>query len=221
MYGLDYMFRCYHTSSALQNLIPDFCAFQSRKSGAENATCNDRRFLRKALEVARRALVFSDAPFLYSPCHTAFAITAMVSRSITDEGKMGNDIQAFLVKAFPNKTKEELLSFTRSVHEIIDFLMNCSPMDLRPANGRAKEIVETRAEELRRVLGIAAKFRKTCPPSERQLKRMRYEPDFTPPSHQQNQARKYVKVTPMGRRGSYHSCESDETVAKQGEQWRV
>jgi len=126
---------------------------------------------------------------------------------------MGNDIQAFLVKVFPNKTKGEMLSFTRTVHEIIDYLMNCPRMDLRPAHGkRAIELATTRAEELRRVLGIATKFRKACPPTERQLKRLRYEPDFTPP---QLQARKYAKVTPLGRRVSLRASHSEEGATKQ------
>ena len=199
MFGLDYMLRCFHTSSALQNLIPDFLTFQCERESIPISVRKEGRYVRKGLEVARRALVFSDAPFLYTPCHTAFAITCMVSRSVTEEGTMGDDIQAFLVKVFPHKTKGELLSFTRTVHDIIKYLIDCPLMDLRPVPAdRVEELVAHRAEEIRRVLGIAAKFRKTCVPTERQLKRMRYEPDFTPPDSQLH-ARKYVKVTPMGR----------------------
>ena len=199
MLGIDYMFRCFHTSSALQNLIPDFFAIQCERENVEASVRLESRLVRKGLEVARRALIFSDAPFLYTPCHQAFAITCMVSRSITQEGTLGNDIQAFMVKVFPHKTKGEMLSFTRTVHEIIEYLMSCPLMDLRPVHAdRATELVARRAEEIRRVLGIAVKFRKTSPPTESQLKRMRYEPDFTPPDSQHH-ARKYVKVTPLGR----------------------
>lgn len=213
MLGLDHMFRCYHTSSALQNMIPDFCAFLRKRNGVEYSIRQEGRLVRKGLEVARRALLFSDAPFLYAPCHTAFAIATMVSRSITEEGKMGNDIQAFLVKAFPHKTKGELLSFTRTVHEVIDYLMNCPRTDLRPVHGeRAIELTTARAEEIRRVLGVAAKFRKACPPTDRQLKRLRYEPDFTPP---QVQARKCAKVTPIGRRVSWRVSRSEERETKE------
>lgn len=210
MFGLDYMFRCYHTSSALQNLLPDFCAFRAGRDNADESAGKDEgQLIGKALEVARRALIFSDAPFLYTPCHAAFAIASMVSGSITKEGKMGNDIQAFLVQAFPRKTKEELLTFARIVHEVIKFLTTCPQMDLRPTHGRAREIVADRAEEFHRVMGLVAKIRtqtnRDCRPSpERQLKRKRYEPDFTPP-RQQLHAHKYVKVTPMARRPSVPS----------------
>ena len=199
--GLDYMFRCYHTSSALQNLLPDFFAFQRNKNNAGETFGKEDHLIQKALDIARRVLIFSDAPFLFTPCHTAFAIASMVSGSITDEGKMGNDIQAFLVKAFPRKTKKELLSFTRIVHEIIQYLMTCPLTDLRSSNGQAQATVVTRAKELRRVLGQVAKIRRTCPPlSEQPLKRTRYnEPDLTPP-RQQLHARKYAKVTPMAKR---------------------
>ena len=213
MFGLDYMFRCFHTSSALQNLIPDFLTFLCERADVPVSVRKESRHVRKSLEVARRALVFSDAPFLYTPCHTAFAITCMVSQSITEEGTMGDAIQAFLVKVFPHKTKGELLSFTRTVREIIKYLIDCPLMDLRPVPcDRVDALVAHRAKEIRRVLGIAVKFRKTSPPTESQLKRMRYEPDFTPPESQLY-ARKYVKVTPMGRGVSSHTYSAVDRAA--------
>jgi hypothetical protein len=210
MEGLNYEFRCYHASSTIETIFADCAAFRSSGesygrgdlSPRTTFDCYDENIYlqQKALEVAQRALIFSDAPFLFNPCHTAFAVTAIVTGSVTEEGNMGDKLQKYLEQSRPTTTMAELDAFTQSVRDTIHMLVNCPFMDLRPTGGRATEIVAGRAEELRRVLGEVATIRlyrkmKRCQtvPCD-SLKRSRFELDFTPP--RLPHARKYAKVTP-------------------------
>jgi hypothetical protein len=215
MEGVNYEFRCHHISSIIETIFSDFAVVLSRPNKirgrgdfsprASVDYHDDNTFLwQKAQDVAQRALIFSDAPFLFNPCHTAFAVTAIVMGSVTSEGNMGDKLQKYLTKRFPSKTKSDLHAFSESVRVIIQMLVDCPSMDLRPTCGRAGEIVAERADELRRILGEVATRRllrkmKRCQslPCDTR-KRSRFELDFTPP--RQLQARKYAKITPTGPR---------------------
>lgn len=207
MYGLDYVFLCYHTSSALQNLLPDLFASQTKADHVVESQVLESRhsLIGLALDVSRRALIFTDAPFLFTPCHTAFAIASMVLGCITNDGKMGKDMQSFIEAAFPRKNTEELVSFTRRVHNVVQFLEACPLMDLQSTNGRAKDIVATRAMELQSALENVESLRKIREPTDLPPKRTFCEADFSPFP---NRARKFAKVTPMAKRGS--RCDSNE-----------
>lgn len=211
MEGLNYEFRCHHVGSTIDILFSDSLLSctpdKSRARGdlsprASVEYRDEKAFLwRKALDIAQRALIFSDAHFLFNPCHTAFAVTAIAIGSVTVEGNMSGKLQKYVAKLFPTKTKAELDDFSQSVGDIIHMLVNCPSLDLRPGCGHASEIIIERAEELRRVLGEVATIRllrkmkrfQSWPCKSR--KRSRFELDFTPP--RQLQTRKYAKITPI------------------------
>jgi hypothetical protein len=160
-----------------------------------------------ALEVAQRALIFSDTLFLNDPRHTGFAIAAIVTGSITKAGYMGSKLHNYLVQRTPPTATAtaEIIAFSQSVRDAIRTLLGCPLLDLSPAQGAIEEIFAQRAENFRRVLNKVAKarvFRKMkrnqpqYPPVS--MKRMRIEQAFTPP--RLLHARKYAKVTPTADR---------------------
>lgn len=213
MEGLNYEFYCYHSTSTIDEIFTEFAAVRSsdesycRGDVSPRASFNcssydENGYLRQnALEVAQRALIFSDAPFLFHPSHIGFAIIAIVTGSVTNEGCMGAKLQAYLAETSPMKTDANLLDFSQSVRDVIQMLLNCPLLDLLPGCGRSGEIVSERAEELRRVLGEVATLRLLRKMKRRQrrdsLKRSRIELEFTPP--RLLHARKHAKVTPRGK----------------------
>jgi hypothetical protein len=113
-----------------------------------------------AAEVAQRALIFSDIPFLYAPGHIAFAIVSIAMESVEMSGHMGDDMQDYLVSRHGiMNSEEEILAFSREVSKIIAALIKCPHMDLLPTAGQGPRIVEQRAEELRRVLFAVSDLR--------------------------------------------------------------
>lgn len=215
MEGLNYEFCCHHTSTVIRDIVSELPASSSldernpagelREGRSPRATPDfiyeDEFLLQRALDVAKRALIFTDAPFLFSPVHTSFAVIAIASASVTPKGDMGKDLQDFLATWFPCKTKNELRRFSRCVREIICMLVDSPTMDLRPTYGRASEIVAQRGEELHRVIGLVSTLRmlrrmKRCNAKRPIKKRSAVEVDFTPPRF----GNKFVKVTPTGKR---------------------
>lgn len=213
MEGLNYEFRCYHASPTIEELFTDFDALQmnagesyhrgdvSPRASFDYSSYDEKEYLRqKALEVARRSQIFSDAPFLFAPTHVGYAITAIVTGSVTDDGCVGAKLLQYVAANSSMNTKAELHCFCKSVQEVVLYLVNCPCMDLRPTCGRAGEIIAERAEELRRVLGEVAsvrllrKLESSRSGSSVYLKRSRFETDFTPP--RQVQARTFVRVSP-------------------------
>jgi hypothetical protein len=233
MEGLNYEFRCHHASSTIDDIFDNVFTLAamdshqdepgtiSPRASPDFSSCNSDfcRVKQMALDVAQRALIFSDAPFLFSPAQTGFAIAAIVTGSVTKAGYMGSTLQKYWRNsASTTMSNADLLSFSQSVRAAIHTLLNCPALDLRPTRGAAQTIVTERAENFRRVLTEVATARLIRKRMRSQrvgvsqhsnnahfpyqyhpyasFKRLRIEQDFTPP--RLLRARKYIKVTPTG-----------------------
>jgi uncharacterized membrane protein len=156
-----------------------------------------------ALEVAQQALIFSDTLFLNDPRHTAFAIAAIATGSVTKAGYMGSKLHKYLAQITPATATATaaIIAFSQSVRHAIRTLLSCPLLDLSPTQGAIEEIFAQRAENFRRVLNQVAlaralrKMKRSQPPYPHvSRKRMRVEQAFTP--SRLLHPRKYAKVTP-------------------------
>jgi hypothetical protein len=224
--GLNYELRCFNASSAVQNLATDLSAYRAKKAGAHSGRLQrggyscpvdfsprclrdyssyDREgedVARRARQVAERALIFSDAVFLFAPGHIAFAITAIVTGCVTKDGFIVGLMSGYLSSLFPPNSNKERFDFLQTIRRVVKMLVDCPMMDLQPTNGRAPQIVAHRAEELRRVFQEVARVRfeykrKAYIVQSISYKRTCYEIDFAPP--RSNNKRKMARVTPVNR----------------------
>jgi hypothetical protein len=227
MEGVNYEFRCYHPETPVRILAPDVAHFlnESNNMFAIDGRDPDECFMLggrcptptscdahvdyivdnivdRASDLALRAAVFSDIPFLFAPGHIAFALVAIVLDSVDEGGALGGDIEDYLINRFPLKTAQEILSFSHQVSKIIRKLMACPWMELQPNRGRGKQMVALRAEELRCALTTIASLRKCGSTILKNVaaagthKRSRREVECTPAKL--FSALKMAKVTPMG-----------------------
>lgn len=179
MEGLNYEFICHHPHAALQDISTDLAEYLSKeqelerrgdvspRSSADYRTEYADELLERGTEVQQRALIFSDAPFLFAPDCTAYAVMALVLQSVDEGGCMGQAMQDYLASRFPDKSVADLACLASQVNQVIQFLLDCPLMDLQPAT-TTKDAVTERAEALREVLGKLANVRL--------LKEARFEP---------------------------------------------
>jgi hypothetical protein len=232
MEGLNYQFRCYHPCSAIDTLVPDVFAFQygddavatkmedardpsdsvhsPRSTAVPSCYYSSRRSNREAIlrdracEIAMRCTIFSDAIFLYTPCHIALAILSIVTRCVNSDGSINWTMQQYLSSRFDTKDPSDVMRFSNIIRDIILMLANSPGMDLQPPS--TYDVVTRQAQDLRRVLGDTAtrrmNRRRIIQQQQQQRsprKRSRMDNmDFTPPRQQLLTARKHVRVTPTG-----------------------
>jgi hypothetical protein len=215
MEGLNYEFRCYHTVATIEEIFAEFSTDRSDfdrcvpgnvspRAARDCSTYNEFMYIKQtALEVAQQALIFSDTLFLNDPRHTAFAIAAIATGSVTKAGYMGSKLHKYLAQITPATATATaaIIAFSQSVRHAIRTLLSCPLLDLSPTQGAIEEIFAQRAENFRRVLSQVAlaralrKMKRSQPPYPHvSRKRMRVEQAFTPP--RLLHARKYAKVTP-------------------------
>lgn len=188
MEGLNYEFHCYHVTDIIEEILlnNNFSSSShnfndskvrvdsSPRSAATTYGCNNSlchgvgfessEYLRlKALDIAQRAYIFSDAPFLYAPRDIAFAIVAIASGSTSSDSYcVGSKLlhQYNIMNPEKAKAKAELSSVTSQMHDVIFNLLHCPYMALCPTNDHhSKNIFTKRAEELRRVMSEVATLR--------------------------------------------------------------
>lgn len=183
MEGLNYEFQCHHAADVFDEIFmcdaPIGTSYISNESNDRvdlsprsavtsqgcnkslylEVDCDDNENMRyKALDIAQRANIFSDVPFLYSPCDIAFAIAAIVSGSVrSDSYCIRSKLVHLYHGMYPEKSHDHIVSTLRKV---ILSLLNCQKMDLYPIMvPTSRRIVAERAEELRRILGEVATLR--------------------------------------------------------------
>jgi hypothetical protein len=184
MEGLNYEFQCHHASDIIDEIFfnhitknysqninesnnrVDLSPRSAVTSHVQNkcshytANCDaNERMRHKALDIAQRANIFSDAPFLYSPCDVAFAIAAIASSSIlTDSYCIGSKLLRLYFEMNP-KTSQDEFTVSSTIGNIILSLVNCQKMDLFPNDNPSNYILAERATELRRIMSEVATLR--------------------------------------------------------------
>jgi len=229
MEGLNFELRCHHPDYILRSISRDLARYLSSDENEDESDdgCKGQSFgerspravtdytaeysdelLERAMELKQKVLVDSDAHFLFAPNHLAFAILALVLRSVDDEGRMGMRMYEFLLARFPRKSPDDISKFASRVSDVIRCLlaspkMNFSARWADSVDFSETETVTEQAEEIREVLISVANIRilrQMARPStpRKSSKRKRSQPadyDFTPPRHFLS-ARKYARVTP-------------------------
>ena len=177
MEGVNYEFLCHHPDDMIQDLLADVIDFMGeqqhlglsvdlREPQQEARNCESPRgveanldsyehpddMMENVMDAVNQTLVFSDAPFMFSPESIAYAILCIETRSFEENGHMGDVMQSYVVTRFPFKSEEEILTFSREIGNAIEFLLGSRDMDLLPGKRRASNVIAQRAEDLRRVL---------------------------------------------------------------------
>ena len=150
--GLNYEMMCYHPTDAVRMLASDLSDyFASSCDGpvAQFAYHLGEDVHARAQAVCYRALICSDAPFLFAPGKIAFAAATIALKSIDCNGLQGDEMEDFLVCRFPNFSEEELGIFGEQVYEIVQFLQDCPAMELSSSQ---EQQPWNEAEELLQVL---------------------------------------------------------------------
>lgn len=171
--GLNYQLLCHHPDGTLHALVSDVICLASESKRIEDhrepsdyegsrsprtSTGNSAldyidELWERAQAIALRALVFSDAPFLVAPIHTAFAIVTILLGPSAEQ-YMGEIIASRL--DFPSK--EERFDFCLQIRTAIQVLESCPMVDLRSRDS-GREIAMERAEALRVSLAKVANIR--------------------------------------------------------------
>lgn len=169
--GLNYEFRCYHACGAIEDLLDgltDFGTTDCRMSPRAPVDFGRHDLYRQTMELLHHSLVYSDLPFLYTPCHIAYAIVAVASWSLEEDYSLNANMTLFLESRC--HSMKDLPRFCVTIQRIVRLLLVSSENRKSP-------------ETLRRVLQIRHRS-----------KRCHWEmADFTPPRYPQ---RKLVRVTP-------------------------
>lgn len=181
--GLNYEMICFHPSDTLRLLsteLTQFFADTCTDHVAQHAYAFGEDLLNRAEAVCHRALICSDAPFLFAPGRIAFAATTIALRSINEEGAAGIEMEDFIRFRFPTSSKGEMKAFVHEICEIVDYLMDCPRMELKVTSCRQSW---NEAEELWQVLVKVTNIHSFRPPtntrttSEPSRKRSRLETD--------------------------------------------
>ena len=213
MEGVNYQFICHHAHTSLGTLIEDLVHFAREEKHPlfDMSFCDKSmhkwRFdywvqehvdelVQRAMHIVQRALIFSDAAFLFPPHHIAFAVAAIVSESFHEDGNMSDTLQDFLVTRHPLLTEHELLQFTRNVRRVVSLFLSNPLMDLRPMNDAERMASDM---ELHRVIYMVGRIKMHQTQDEaivhtRKRKRRMTCTSFTPP--QGPTFPKMAKVTP-------------------------
>ena len=241
MEGVNYEFICHHPDDMIEDLFSDVVDFMGEQrqlnlsaeareescvTADTSATCESPRgvnslttlerpddMLENVMDAVNQTLIFSDAPFLFSPESIAYAVTCIETRSFDKDGHMGDDMLSYLVARYAFKSEEEILRFSQQVSEVISCLLNCQDLDLLPGKPRSSNVIAQRAEELRRVLVQVADLRLLYQMNlvghSRSRKRQRnqygYTPRFGPTmiaAGQPNMHHKMAKITPTNNKNT-------------------
>jgi len=231
MEGVNYEFMCHHPDDMIEDLLGDIIDFMGEqrhfslstdfRDPCETRNCDSPRgvestgcyrpddMMENVMDAVNQTLIFSDAPFLFSPEAIAYAISCIETGSFHPNGHMGDDMQSYLITRHPFKSEEEILDFTREVAGVISCLIKCPDLDLVPGKHRTNVIAQ-RAEDLRQVLVKVADLRlfyqmsqvdRTRSSSRKRRRTYGYTPGHRPPSTEaatgkQRFFRKVAKITP-------------------------
>jgi hypothetical protein len=145
--------------------IEGLTAENQRHFYSNSASEQAEDMMENVMDTVNQTLIFSDAPFLFSPEAIAYAVCCIETQSFdkTQEGyhryQMGNNMRSYLVARHSYKTQEETLRLAEQVGSVITCLLNCPDLDLLPGKSRAGNVIAQRAEDLRRVLVQVADMR--------------------------------------------------------------
>lgn len=244
MEGVNYEFICHHPDDMMEDLLADIIDFMGEqrhlslssmdfREPCETRNCDSPRgveltgydypddMMENVMDAVNQTLIFSDAPFLFSPEAIAYAINCIETGSFHQDGHMGDDMQSYLITRHPFKSEEEILDFSREVGNAIACLLESPDLDLVPGKRRSNVIAQ-RAEDLRRVLIKVADLRLFHQMStqvddmrsgSRKRRRMYgYTPGYRPTEasaatgKQRVHYRKMVKVTPTTNNNTGYVC---------------
>ena len=162
--GLNYEFICHHPNDTIKELafgVSNYFGKDSMREDSEVQTGYAADYpdelVERAEEVAFRSLVFSDAPFLYSPQVLACATMALVLRSVDGEGRVGSVMRDLISLRLGSNV--DINSFLGQVEASVKTIYENPWMDLMPVDGNVSKLVMERAVGLRDVLGKAANIR--------------------------------------------------------------
>ncbi len=202
MEGTNYEFKCHHPFSAMHALAIDYTNFFAKKGVFIDAD----DVLERASAVVQRALVFSDANFLFAPGHVGFAAVAIaLGATPANSGSIGDGLKTYLLDRFACKAQSELDDFEAAVSRIIECLFRCKHMDLT-STVNVHEVAQ-RAEEMKLLLHKVSSIRmhlfcrpQPVPISPTRKRSWAEEEEFHPPRG--NNKRMYsqgvsAKVTPV------------------------
>ena len=178
MEGINYELISHPATATLQEIAQNLTAWIRQSISADEndesaSLCapNSFSFYGKALggvkandilvhfkELEKRALMFTDASFLYSPSTVGLAIAAVALGSYDEQRRLGELVQDYLVTRFPLKSETELIELYREVNRVIELLIDNPLMGIcaMPVNGPGGETQSTimqlaliKAEQLR------------------------------------------------------------------------
>ena len=158
MEGTNYEFKCHHPFSAMHALAIDYSNFSSKRGVFVDVD----DILERASAVVQRALVFSDANFMFAPGHIGFAAVAIALGSTQGvDGFIGDGLKTYLLDRFARKARSELDNFEAAVSRIIQCLFQCKHMDLAPEGtvDVKHSVVAQRAEDMKLVLRKVSNIR--------------------------------------------------------------
>lgn len=204
--GINFDMICYHPIDAIRRLSSEIGGFLSdfHRFGyfAQYGYAIGEDVQARAQNLCYRALVGSDALFLFPPGRLAYAVTTIALRSIHCEGLTGYEMEAFLRFRFPSTPKKELETFEQDIGEIVRFLTDCPQMELTYIGPSE---IWNEAEEVRQVLNKVSKIRSQrllVARKERQNHKSRPKRARLLASHQSRKMSKWTrkmcpKVTPI------------------------
>lgn len=233
MEGVNYEFMCHHPDDTIQDLLADVIDFMGEQQhlgfaidfgdAKEPRSCDSPRSVEAApqrlehpdemmenvMDAVNQTLIFSDAPFFFSPESIAYAITCIEMGSYDEDGNMGDSMQSYLITRNPFKSEDEILEFSREVGNAVACLLNSQDLDLVPGKRRSSNVIAQRAEDLRRVLIQVADLRvfyqmqlseQTHSSDRKRRRTYGYTPGYRPAAatgkQQQHVYRKMAKITP-------------------------
>ena len=219
MKGLNYQFRCYHSSTIIHSLMQGNGKtslstpsedLEDRMSSEDysHRNCRPSHILfdhcvqNMSVAVAQRSQIFTDAAFLFSPWHIAVAVITVTSKFLNRGDLASIKLKRQLVSQVCSEHEDEFHRFEETVDEIVQILVDCPEMELRWTSGVLQDkFLSKRAEELKQILAEVSskrfhyrmKHRKSSPTRKRSSFQVS---DFTPPRREKHM--KYARVTPTG-----------------------
>lgn len=184
MEGLNYEFQCHHAADIIDEIFMNDIATSSLNISKEDNDCvhrsprsavtssygrnmslyrdieeDDNEYVRqKALDIAHRANIFSDVPFLFSPCDVAFAAVVIASDSISAGSySIGSKLLNRYRDMNLERSQDER-SIASSIQSVVLSLLRCKSMNFCSIDDSTHAVAK-RAEELRRIMGEVATLR--------------------------------------------------------------
>ena len=139
--GLNYELCCHHSTDTVRALSVELASFlanknESRDDNTKTANAIGKDVHDRALAICYRALVSTDAIFLFAPDPIAWAAVALALQSLRSTPQCyelsGTEMGEFLCYKYPNKSQQEITSMKKDMSDIGRFLKECPPMELDP-----------------------------------------------------------------------------------------